>query len=85
MFSLELSCFFYDPAYVGNLISGSSAFFETSLNIRKFMIQVWPKSMESYSAINKEWNFAICHSVVDLEGIVLSEIIQINKYKYKYK
>ena len=82
---LELSCFFDDPAYVGNLISGSSAFFETSLNIRKFMIQVWPKSMESYSAINKEWNFAICHSVVDLEGIVLSEIIQINKYKYKYK
>ena len=33
---LELSCCFYDPADVGNLISGSSAFSKTSLNIRKF-------------------------------------------------
>ena len=31
---LELSCFFYDPADVGDLISGSSAFSKTSLNIR---------------------------------------------------
>src|SRR5574341_1525728 len=31
---LELSCFFHDPADVGNLISGSSAFSKTSLNIR---------------------------------------------------
>ena len=30
---LELSCFFYDPADVGNLISGSSAFSKSSLNI----------------------------------------------------
>ena len=35
---LELSCFFYDPADVGNLISGSSAFSKTSLNIRKVMV-----------------------------------------------
>ena len=33
---LELSCFFNDPADVGNLISGSSAFSKSSLNIRKF-------------------------------------------------
>ena len=33
---LELSCFFDDPADVGNLISGSSAFSKTSLNIWKF-------------------------------------------------
>ena len=38
--SLELSCFFYDPADVGNLISGSSAFSKTSLNIWKFMVHV---------------------------------------------
>ena len=31
--SLELSCFFDDPMYVGNLISGSSAFPKSSLNI----------------------------------------------------
>ena len=30
---LELFSFFYDPKYVGNLISGSSAFFKSSLNI----------------------------------------------------
>ena len=35
---LELSCFFNDPADVGNLISGSSAFSKTSLNIRMFMM-----------------------------------------------
>ena len=34
---LELSCFFEYPAGFGNLISGSSAFSKTSLNIRKFM------------------------------------------------
>ena len=37
---MELSCFFYDPVDVGNLISGSSAFSKTSLNIRKFTIHV---------------------------------------------
>ena len=38
--SLELSSFFHDPADVGNLISGSSAFSKTSLNIWKFMVHV---------------------------------------------
>ena len=37
---LELSCFFDDPANVGNLISGSSAFSKTSLNIWKFMVHI---------------------------------------------
>ena len=37
---LELSFFFNDPADVGNLISGSSAFSKTSLNIWKFMVHV---------------------------------------------
>ena len=37
---LELSCFFHDPADVGNLISGSSAFFKISLNIRKFTVHI---------------------------------------------
>ena len=38
--SLELSCFFDDPTDVGNLISGSSAFSKTSLNIWKFKVHV---------------------------------------------
>ena len=37
---LELSCFFHDPADVGNWISGSSAFSKTSLNIREFTVHV---------------------------------------------
>ena len=37
---LELSCFFNDPMDVGNLISGSSAFSKSNLNIWKFMVYV---------------------------------------------
>ena len=41
---LELSRFFDDPTIVGNLISGSSAFSKTSLNIWKFTVHVLMKS-----------------------------------------
>ena len=37
---LKLFCFFNDPTDVGNLISGSSAFSKTSLNICKFMVHI---------------------------------------------
>ena len=40
MFFWNSLAFFYDPADVGNLISGSSAFFKTSLNIWKFTVYV---------------------------------------------
>ena len=42
---LELSCFFDDPADVGNLISGSSAFAKSSLNTWKFMVHVLLKPL----------------------------------------
>ena len=46
---LELSCFFNDPADVGNLISGSSAFSKTSLNIWKFSVHLLLKpSLEDF-------------------------------------
>ena len=46
---LELSCFFDDPADVGNLISGSSAFSKTSLNIWKFLVHILLKpSLEKF-------------------------------------
>ena len=41
---LELSCFFDDPVDIGNLISGSSAFSKTSLNIWKFTVHVLLKT-----------------------------------------
>ena len=37
---LKFSCLFYDPADVGSLISGSSAFFKSSLYIWKFLVHV---------------------------------------------
>ena len=37
---LEISCFFDDPMDVGNLVSGSSAFSKSSLNIWKFTVHV---------------------------------------------
>ena len=37
---LKLSCFFNDPTDISNLISGSSAFSKTSLNIKEFMVRV---------------------------------------------
>ena len=41
---LKLSCFFDDPADVGNLISGSSAFSKSSLHIWKFLVHVLLKT-----------------------------------------
>ena len=53
---LGLSCFFNDPAYIGNLISGSSAFSKTSLNIWKFSVHVLLKpGLEYYSAIRSNY------------------------------
>ena len=46
---LELSCFFNDPEDVGNLMSGSSAFSKTNLNIGKFTVHVLLKpSLENF-------------------------------------
>ena len=46
---LEFSCFFYDPTDVDNLISGSSAFSKSSLNIHKFLVHVLLKrSLENF-------------------------------------
>ena len=49
---LEISCFFDDPVDVGNLISVSSSFSKTSLNIWKFMVHIiteaWVENFERY-------------------------------------
>ena len=64
---LELPCFFDDPTDVGNLISGSSAFSKSSLNIWKFSAHVLLKpGLENF-----EYYFAIeCNCVVGILGIL---------------
>ena len=51
---LEFSCFFYDPMDVGNLISDSSAFSKSSLNIWNFLVHILLKpgleNLEHYFA-----------------------------------
>ena len=61
---LELSCFIYDPMYVGNSISGSSAFSKTSFNIWKFTVLVLLKpgleNFEHYfTSVWGECNYAV--------------------------
>ena len=61
---LELSCFFHNPEDVGNLISGSSAFSKTSLNIRKFTVHIFLKPglehFEHYfTSVRDECNCAV--------------------------
>ena len=45
---LEFSCFFDDPADVGNLISGSSAFSKSNLNIWKFIVHLLKPGLENF-------------------------------------
>ena len=56
---LELSCFFYDAADVGNLISGSSAFSKTSLNIWKFTVHVLENFEHYFASVWDECNCAV--------------------------
>ena len=68
---LELSCFFNDPMHVGNLISGSSAFSKSSLNIWKFMVHVLLKpSLESFEHyFASVWDECNCEVVWAIFGI----------------
>ena len=70
---LELSCFFNDSANVGNLISGSSAFSKTSLNIWKFTVHALLKpgleNFEHYFA--SVWDEHNCAVIWTFFGIAL--------------
>ena len=63
--SLELFCFFYDPTDVDNLISGSSAFSKSSLNIWNFLAYVLLKpSLENFEHyFASMWNEPLCSSL----------------------
>ena len=68
---LELSCFFDDPADVVNLISGSSAFSKTSLNIWKFTVHVLLKpGLENFEHyFTSVWDECNCSVVWAFFGI----------------
>ena len=68
---LELSCFFDDPADVGNLISDSSAFSKTSLNIWKFTVHVLLKpGLENFKHhFTSVWDECSCVVVWAFFGI----------------
>ena len=70
---LEFSCFFYDPTDVGNLISGSSAFSKSSLNIWKFLVHGLLKpSLEDFEYdLASMWNEGNCAPVWTFFGIAL--------------
>ena len=72
---LELSCFFYDPVDVGNLISGSSAFSKTSLNIWKFMVhELLKPGLENFEHyFTSVWDECSCVVVWEFFGIALAE------------
>ena len=59
---LELSCFFYDAVDVGNLISGSSAFSKSSLNIWEFSVHILLRpSLENFEHyFASVWNECNC-------------------------
>ena len=69
---LELSCFFDDPVDVGNLISGSSAFSKTCLNIWKFTVHILLKpGLENFEHyFTSVWDECICMVVWAFFGIV---------------
>ena len=68
---LELSCFFDDPVDVANLISGSSAFSKSSLNIWKFMVQALLKpGLEDFEHyFTNVWDECNCAVVWTFFGI----------------
>ena len=70
---LELSCFFDDPTDVGNLISGSSAFSKTNLNIWKFMVHVLLKTgLENFEHyFTSVWDECNCEVVWAFFGTAL--------------
>ena len=77
---LEFSCFFYDPADVGNLISGSSAFAKSSLYMWKFSVHVLLKpslkNFEHYLAFSIAWQISAFFFFWGIIDIILVSGVQ---------
>ena len=68
---LKLTCFFYDPTDIGNLISDSSAFSKTCLNIKKFTVHILLKpGLENFEhCFTSVWDDCNCEVVWAFFGI----------------
>ena len=76
IFFLEFSCFFYDPVDVDNLISGSSAFFISTLYLWKFSVNILLKpSLKDFEHyLVSLWNELNCVIIWTFFGIAFLEI-----------
>ena len=74
---LELSCFFDDPADVGNLISGSSAFSKSNLNFWKFTVHILLKpNLENFEHhFASMWGECSCAVVWTFFGIAFLSFV----------
>ena len=70
---MQFPCFFYDPTDVGDLISGSSAFSKSSLNIGKFLVHVLlkPSFKDFKHYLASMWNDCSCVIVWTFSGIAV--------------
>ena len=87
---LELSCFFDDPADVDNLISGSSAFCKSSLNIWKFMVYVLLKpGLKNFKPDPTCWQFVNSQTSALMESnegnVSFTTLFSIHPYKWCLK
>ena len=80
---LECSCFFHDPADVGNLISGSSAFSKTRLNIRKFTVHILLKlGLENFEHyFTSMWDECNCAVVWAFFGVAFLQAMPAGQSK----
>ena len=74
---LALSCFFDDPTDVGNLISGSSALYKTSLNVWNFMVHILlkpglEKFQHYFTSMWDECNCAVVWAFFGIAGPITS-------------
>ena len=76
---LELSCFLDDPADVGNLISGSSAFSKSSLNIWKFIVCVLLKP-GSFTFVACLSYLSLCTELWNIEVIPTTSITMVGNW-----
>ena len=79
---LELSCFFYDLMDAGNVISGSSAFSKSGLNIWRFSVYILLNDKCTYICINSQASSDMIFLRLEIRAFTLDVSNQENSYKW---